>query len=456
MPAAVLTALVLLAVVVVSGYVRSYPMLSPADELQHIDYLDRASGFGLVRAGDKFLEPSMREQACRRVDAAFDTKVPDCDERNLAPEDFQEDGFNTAYVHPPTYYVVTATIGRVVDVTPGITSWVTAGRLVGALWLGAAVVLTWFLLASLGVGLVSRVPLIVVMVCAPVTMFATATVTPDATALATGAGVLLAVVLWERGRAHWLWPAAACAFAIACKATNGIGVLVALGYLVIRYLQVRRAQSSEGTLDRDVELDAGSEAGGIAVATRHDVRDYIRVGVWMLVAIAMVSIAWLATSRAAQDIDPSTIPMVARFSVDSIGYTELRGNLTAGFTPLNGSYLPPFLREERTVRTFNVWGNVVVGAGAVIGLAYSMAGSRLRAVAISAVVVCALAGPMLVVANFVLSGIFVYIPPRYALSALPALLAATAVALERRVLLVGAYGFAGWMAFSVLLAMARA
>ena len=442
--APVLLAVLALAAILVAGYLHSYSRVSPADELQHLDYLDRAADFEIVSAGDRVQERAMRAQACRGLDAPFDAKQPDCDDADLDPEEFQEDGYNTAYVHPPTYYLITGNLGRVVEVAPGISSWVTAGRAVGALWLGLGLALTWLLFAELAVPIWTRVPLLVIMASAPVTLFASATVTPDATALAAGAGALLAVVRWESRRASWVWPAVAVGLAIACKATNAIGVLVAFAYLGIRFLQQRREES---------EPTVASDASAVDVTTRRDAHELARVVAGMLAGVAVVSVGWLAMARAAQEVDPATLPMLKRLHVDELEYDDVRADLTAGFTPLNGAYLPPFLRESGGVKTLNVWGNVVVGAGAVVGLAYSAARSRLRAISIAALIVAFVAGPALVVANYVLSDIYTPIPPRYALSLLPALLVACAVPLANRILFVAASVFAAWAAGSVLLAM---
>ena len=48
---------------------RDYTPLSPVEKLQHIDYLDQASRFDLVRTGEHVGEVAMREQACRTVDS---------------------------------------------------------------------------------------------------------------------------------------------------------------------------------------------------------------------------------------------------------------------------------------------------------------------------------------------------------------------------------------------------
>lgn len=422
LPLGVLVALVLLAGIVVVGFVRAYPLIAPADELHHVDALDRATDLGLTRAGDQVREPAIREAACRRVDAAFDADVPDCDEPELRPDALGEERFNTTYVHPPTYYVVTGTLGRAVVALPGLASWVTAGRLVGGLWLALGVVLTWWLLVELGVALLVRIPLLVVMICAPATVLASATVSPDATALAAGAGALLTVVLWESGRAHWMWPALTCGLAIACAITNVVGVLVALVYVGVRRLQSRGARTD---------------------------RELVTVTAGMLVAVAVVGLTWAVTSRSIQRADPDTIPALEDRH-DSVGASAIRENLTAGFTPLDDAYLPHFSRESPTIRTFNVWLNVVVGAGAVLGVAYAAPGSRLRAVGLAAVTVCLVAGAALVLVNFAVSGIDVAIRPQDALSALPGLLVACAVPLERRVLLVGAGALAAWLAWSTL------
>src|ERR1019366_2999316 len=125
--------LVVVPLLLVSLHVRAYTKLSPIDELEHIDYMFRSPGLHPVIAGTTLVEPAMREEACRGLDSVYPT--PPCDTKKLSISVFQDQGYDTAYIHPPTYYDTTWAAGELVKTATGAKSWVTAWRLVGALWL---------------------------------------------------------------------------------------------------------------------------------------------------------------------------------------------------------------------------------------------------------------------------------------------------------------------------------
>ena len=110
---AALTFCVALAVLVVALHVREYRPLSPIDELQHLDYLYKAPSGHIVARGERIGEAALREETCRGLDAPI--ALPSCTApAPLDPDEFQERGFNTASVHPPTYYFLTGTAAKAV------------------------------------------------------------------------------------------------------------------------------------------------------------------------------------------------------------------------------------------------------------------------------------------------------------------------------------------------------
>ena len=121
--AVVLGLLLVFTAVLHVGHVLRYRTLSPVDELQHLDYLIGAPTGRFPGSGDKFGQESLRIETCSRLDEGFDAKVQPCvtdPSVVLEPEDFQEDGYNTAYIHPPTYYAAGGIVGRAIDaVVPG-------------------------------------------------------------------------------------------------------------------------------------------------------------------------------------------------------------------------------------------------------------------------------------------------------------------------------------------------
>jgi hypothetical protein len=418
----------------VTLHVRAYPQLSPIDELQHIDYLDKASHGHIVARGERVAEPAMREEACRGIDAPV--PVPRCDARSLRPTQFQEAGYNTAYIHPPTYYAVSGVLARIGLLAPGLDDLVTAGRLTGGLWLIAGLALLNLALVDLGARRLARASLLVVLACSPAVLHASATINPDAMALLAGSALLLGVLRWEAGRWPAWVPAATAAAAILVKSTNVAAVGAAILYVVARHVQARRHAQRP-------PLDAAGVAP--AVARVGQTADVLRVVGALIAAVAVASVAWVAVQAQIAEVPSAQIPMVQRFGVDHLAVGDAVGQLGASISPLRLPYIPEVLRSPSVVSAVGVVDTALV-AGLLVTIGYAAAGARRRGLAFAALATMAAAGPLFVVINFVFVGTFVDIPPRYGLSAVPFALAAASVALERRPLLIATATYAGWLA----------
>ncbi|MEP4653141.1 MAG: hypothetical protein ABJ314_23410, partial [Ilumatobacter sp.] len=117
-------ALFLVSLILVGLHVRAYTQLSPIDELQHIDYVIKAGDFEPPHVNDPVGFEAMAEAACRSVDAPGYIGPP-CGLDRYDPEDFQENGVNTAARQFPVYYTITGVISRFVVATGAIGSQVT-------------------------------------------------------------------------------------------------------------------------------------------------------------------------------------------------------------------------------------------------------------------------------------------------------------------------------------------
>jgi hypothetical protein len=195
--------LVVVPVLLVSLHVRTYTKLSPIDELQHIDYMFRSPGLHQVKAGTQDSQAAMREEACRGIDAVF--SAPPCTDKTLKPAQFQDQGYDTAYIHPPTYYDVTWVAGEAVKAT-GTKSSVTAWRLVGALWLAAGLLLTYAAGVRMGASRLALLGLLILLASAPSILQTNSTVSPDAASTFIGGAALYLLCLWERA-GRWRWAA---------------------------------------------------------------------------------------------------------------------------------------------------------------------------------------------------------------------------------------------------------
>jgi hypothetical protein len=400
--------------------------LSPIDEYQHVDYLDKTLRLEHVNGGEKVDELAMREQACRGV-ADLDYEPPPCVAESFAPEQFPGLGFNHTFSDPPTYYVVSGPVARLVESVLGLDSIVTAARLVGILWLAAGLLGTFLLARRLGANDWAAAGATLVLASTPVVLGASATVTTDAPELAAGALLtLLAVAVVERRvSVWWLLPGALLVGSFKATSLTVVG-MVALFLLIVAF----RPASPDGRVDEEAD-DQADEAVPAGPGQRRRLgRRLLPVGL-VIVGGALPLLAWsLVTGATALD-SVEDIPAAQMFQVDSIGWAQVANGVRYLLTPVNEAYSAPVLRTpavELSTLALNVLVIVGVLALAWFGAHGSLATPLARAVTASMV----LGGPALVLLIFVTEGVSFGIPGRYGLSLLPAAAACVAVAASSR------------------------
>jgi len=409
------------ALVLVGLHVHEYRLVSPIDELQHIDYALKESKGEFVRQGDRVGEEAMREMACRGLD--YPLPLPSCDARSYDPVEFPEQGFNTAYAHPPGYYGVSGIGGRLLAVLPGIGSPVTGARLMGAAWLGVALVAMWYALGDLGIRVSARIAVLVLVASAPTVLLSSAIVNPDATGVTIGALTLLVVLRWEAGRASpWLLAIVAAA-AMLTKATNLIGVGAGVLYILIRWVQARRGEIEAG------DGLAAASPGGTA-NPRLATRPVLGVLAIAVVSGAVAAGAWSVATGAMARLDRSEIPMAQRFHVDGITVDQVLQSVPTGLSPLREPYLPPMI-DGTALRVAVSLTDKLLVAGVVAALLMSVAGSRQRALAGATLAGLVALGPFYVIFDFYATHGYFEVPARYGLALVPFMGAAVAAACQR-------------------------
>jgi hypothetical protein len=394
----------------IAGHDRAFKALSLLDEPQHVDYVDRILAGEIVRRGDQYHQAAMEAAACRGV-AGYD-QPPCTPERMYHPGDFAWGGFNTADIHPPTYYFLTAVPTRL-GLLAG-TDLTTAARLAGAMWLGSALVILWFVMSWLAVPVLPRVAVLALVATAPTMIHASATVTPDATALLAGALMIAMTLLWERGSVPVFALAVAAAFVVSLKMTNVLSVVACVIYLLVRGWTARARKH-----DREMGFDVvPSGLASVLVAST------MLVGATILAALAWGVIRELLA------VAP-TNPMIEAFRTNRLGMDQVLGESMAMVSPLRNPAVPPFLQTSLLFVVARLFEAALL-AGTFGGL---FAGSRIgRTVALAAGggLTMLAGGALLTVAIFVLGGgFFTGIPPRYGLSLIPFLAVALAGSLRR-------------------------
>ncbi len=444
-------ALMLLAFGLVIGHIHSYTEVSPVDELQHLDYLIRAGDGHLVGLGDLFTQKSLRLETCHRLDAEFDAKVPSCVTDatiQLDPTTFQESGYNTAAIHPPTYYAIDGLLARAIAATLPVTDDpLTNGRAAGAVWLMAAVGALWLLLRELGANRILASALIAITISTPTVLLAAATINTDGTSLLCGSLLVWAVVRWERGRLPLWIVLASSALCAGTKVTNLIGVAVVVLYLLVRcnWSSIRSVAISTST-----STSGGSRNDGLS--SQADVILRLRafcgsngrrllLVLWTSAVAVVVSGVWQVVAQSIAIVPGADIPMTQRYTVTTFPMSQFIGSWRQTFDPLFGPYLPPFLRTDFVTLTSGL-AAVLLVVLVIVAMVRSPKGSRQRALACASLGAAAIAGPAIVLFNYGFQSVYVDIPFRYALVAVPALVASAAAVLRGRWATVLTAGFA--------------
>jgi len=397
--------LVLVALTMVTLHVRMYTKVGPIDELQHIDYLYKSPS--VVAPGDRVGQDAMREEACRGLD--YRMRLPACSPTSTySPKDFQEQGYNTASINTPVYYSITHLFAWAIQHVTGIKSLVTAGRLVGGLWLGAGLVITFFAGRRLGAARLPLASVLVITACIPAVVYPSSTVTPDAANFAVGAAALWSVLWWEeRPQRRWFILILITAFALTIKMTN-IVVLLALGvYMALRMF--------------------GSLTSQEPVPPKHSVRTWLTGGAVLAGTTAVVALGWLVALSAMGDAQN---PMSQRYKVTSLDVAPLLSNLGNWILPVSHAWTSEKNLPLETILLR--FGPLLLSAGLIAAALFGVTRSRARSIAWSWLLIAFAGASTFIVVGFLYQSVFVPPPARYGYTLVPAMAVLTSREIRTR------------------------
>jgi hypothetical protein len=429
--------MLLLAVAVVALYVptlRTESAVSQIDEREHLDLMLRGSHARIGHNGQVFTQETLRE-LCSRGSELF-VEWPPCKPGRLEPLDYAPEtrGRNVSAQDPP-YYVVTGMTARALRaVTPGWESLVTWGRFLGSVWLLIGMYLVLRVGDLLDLDRKRLVVVLILVAALPTQLHASTTVNPDATAFLAGAGILLAGLAWERGRATLVWLVVVSALALWLDRSNTAALLVVLVYLGLSGWERARSESRVvPSLPRRLVAGAAVAVAVIAV-----------VGTWQAVDRRLQpEERAVVRAQPGRPLPPEYIPVY----VDSLPGKEIfKAQSIFGMLPPVADVAPPLARKSAPNAGPNaVWYLTfssaafltilgVLGAGIVW-----LAADRVRALAAAAVVALIITPILTHLYNYFVNGYYVEIVPRFGLCVLPAIaIVFTAVASRSRI----AYGTA--------------
>ncbi|SEB44922.1 hypothetical protein SAMN04489844_0113 [Nocardioides exalbidus] len=402
-------ALVIGMIVVLSGlfvgmHVHGYTTLSPVDELQHIDYLDRAPGH--PEPDDRVGQYALHQQVCRGIDAPG-FAPPGCVRGRLDPKIFQESGFNTAAIYTPLYYTVTKVAAGAISLVTPLDDLVTTGRLAGAAWLALGAILVFAVGRRRGLDRGPLAALCALLVSAPALLYPSSTIAPDASALAAGAGLLLALTWWEE-RPSWRRAALLVGLAAVValvKLTYLCVVAVIALYLLIRWVRdLRRGERAHGTI---VVAVAGA------------------------VTALVAAFAWTAYVATLPQITEAELPtMATQFKVADFPWAGLADSIFVLVQPFTNPWVVVG-NAQLTALTCTI-GSLVLTSGTVAAAVFGVGQERERDLARATLVGALVTGAGLVVMAYVTSGSYVPIPSRYGAALAAPLVLSTAACVRSR------------------------
>jgi len=412
--------IIVAAMALVSLHIAAYPTVSPVDETQHIDYMIKAGDLEFPNLREQIGQEAMREVACRTIDFP-QLMLPACGLDSYDPNDFPDNGVNTATGQFPVYYLVTGLSAAVIAGLPGIESEVTAGRLVGSGWLAGAICVIWYLLALFAVPRAQRAIVCAIAMATPLVLFHASTINPDSVLLLTGSLALLAAVQFERGRFPGWGLIVTMIALIVVEPTNALP-----GALIVAYLGIR------------VTFDQGESARRRAVPL---------AGLVALL-IARSGLYDRARSALPAATDDSTFPRLGgrpayeTLRVDGVSIERVASQVGSLFTPVDNLYRAPHFADQyiANVVQFTDW--LLIG---LLIAAFMVYVNERRSMTLAGLTIAALmaAGPLYTFYYAYFSSVDFAAPGRFGLPLVPALLVASATAIRTRTAVIVSASVAG-------------
>jgi hypothetical protein len=405
--------------------IHAHPELSAIDEVGNGDYLFQASHGGMAQLGERLGPEITREMACRGVSYFPKPQVP-CP-GNGDPASVPGWDVTNSDIHPPTYYYLTAWIGKAILLVAPTDSLITAGRLVNVLWLGAGLVLIYLVLRDLRARVPGRLATCLLVGLCPSVIQHLSMVNVTATAIPAGALLVLATVRWEQHRWRLPFLALTSGLCIALKADNLVPVFAVCLYLVARAAVAASARRRGTPLEPSVVTTPPKVPLEAADAAAHGARSpltYLAAAVLAGVAALVVEFSWLAIRNAVAIGGPWSNPGSLIFRRDDLRLDDLVSQLPSLVLPL-GPLAP-------SAPLLALAGIALIGgfAGAALHRPVS---DPLQQWGLAVTAAGLLGGPLLVVGTYLGSSIIFPLPGRYGFGLVAPMAMLLGVALRSRV-----------------------
>lgn len=308
-----LVCVVIPALLVISTIER-HPRFSPIDEGAHFDYVERIYSHGVPTFGDRFLQSSLREMACRgtRLDGLV---LPACDAKTMLYEQFPGGAYQYEAQQPPLYYAVTAPIARMTEKVLGVAP-LGAMRLVGLLWLVAGLLVLWKTSRILNIAATPMLATLVAIASAPNVVYYSSIVSNDAAGILFGGlAAYVGALSFTRGKGYVI-PAVALGLGAALTKTSCALPVGVVGLILVAVTLHRQSGSTENR--RKMRLTGLGMMGGAVAGT----------------------LLWVVYYRAVATIEPKKLPTFDVLRGGPVNVGNILSQAKSFLAPLADSYNP--------------------------------------------------------------------------------------------------------------------
>ncbi|MDQ1597770.1 MAG: hypothetical protein QOI70_1194 [Microbacteriaceae bacterium] len=386
--------------------VPTHQQFSPYDEYVYLDYLDKVPTQLVVHEYEKVGDYARNEISCRGV-LNYGSFGQGCNVgSHNANVDYPYAGNTGADIYSPAYFAVTWVFAQ--PLTWLGLDLLDAGRLVGALWLAAGLLLLYGAMRELGAGRAISVGINLFVMMSSAIYWADTYLSTDAPSLAISAGLLLMGIRIAKHKMRAIWLVPAAAIAVLFKVQNlAAVVLVSLALIGVsvwdRYRRSSPPPGRRGSYLRPVAMAMlAVVAGGVAQAG------------WLAIrtAIALPPVVTPGADLVIQRFDRVAMVTEGFKYLFKVGFSDIPSGVTS------------------TVAT-NVLAAIAI-AGAIGLLVTHRVQSRISvSVAVAALVVSLLLGPALAGSTVIMTGQYFPLPIRYGIVLIPAFAVCAAVFFSR-------------------------
>ena len=393
--------------------------ISVFDEATHIDYAYQVA-HGHIPARGSIIAPAIRTELVCRGSARANVAITHCGEVNPPASEFAAGAQDYNFGHPPLYYAITGVLARIAGSVTSGQHFTLFARLVGVLWLFAAMLVLYLALRRFAVRWPIAAGTAAMLAASPAIFYPAATVTNDAAAALAGSlAVLVLAGITAQGKLGWKIPALLALLAAATKILNAVPLLAVAAVVLVLGLRDWRTNRA-----RALQL--------------------LRITLGILGGVLIVYVGWTLFQNH-RGVPHWVSPIAGGSSrpVSGAPFDELFSTSFSTITLLSSGYVPPLLSNSWLTILLRVWGPLGVGAMVAVLAVHRTWTPRFTLAACTAIALIAV--PWVVEFQVYASGgrYFPAIVPRYATSLVPLVLACIGVLADDRRLVKSLAVFAG-------------